>query len=715
VSVLQSSKELALARKYIEQTNTNIFLTGKAGTGKTTFLRNLKETSFKRMIVVAPTGVAAINAGGVTIHSFFQLDFAPFVNGSYDKKKYYRFSNIKKNIIRSLDLVVIDEISMVRSDVLDAIDHTLKYIRRDRRKEPFGGIQMLLIGDLGQLPPVCSESDWDMLSPHYDTPYFFSSIAWQQAQFVTITLTNVFRQSDKNFISILNHIRDNTLNTKIIEQLNDRSAVDYDPDFDRGYIILCTHNYQAQKINDNRLAQIEDDPYTYEATIDGDFPQSSYPNDEALVLKRGAQVMFLKNDVGEMKNRKYYNGKIGTITELNDKKIIVHCKGDDYDIEVKKYTWENTTYTLNKETSLIEEKVQGTFQQYPLRLAWAITIHKSQGLTFDKVIIDSNQAFATGQVYVALSRCRTLEGIILTQCFNPDSIILDQQITSFTDSQVENAPTEQRLKEDSAIYLRQTLLNLYSFAQLHNIIEQIEQTNNRSFCIADYDKSRALSLLTRSFDVDIYEVSLRFASQITGLCSKAQSIDMDLLFERQQKAIAYFKDKLKVIDSIIDMLRYFYDGVHQESDFIEQSLISLDYERVLKESLFDLVSKDMDLKDFLVKRNTILAIDEKKLLKEKGKKQPQNSQSAKSPLTTQMAQELREQLRQWRQIQAQAQDKKAFQIMTNKALDALCVALPKSDEELLQVYGIGQAKCSEYGGEILQIINEYLQSNVIES
>ena len=427
--------ELELAWDFVEKTDRSIFLTGKAGTGKTTFLHSLKCNSLKRLIVVAPTGVAAINAKGVTIHSFFQMPFGPILpeGASLQKKETsfkHKFSKIKINIIKSLDVLIIDEISMVRADLLDGIDQVLRRYR-DRAKV-FGGLQVLMIGDLQQLAPVVKNNEWELLKPYYNTPYFFSSKAFIESATVNIELKHIYRQDNQRFIKILNEIRNNNLSDDSVTELNKRYLPDFTPKQDEGYITLTTHNGRANILNDKELNKLKDKTQNYKAFIQGKFQENSYPTHEKLILKKGAQVMFIKNDSNSEK--RYYNGKIGKIIALNKNEIRVHCQGDLEDIMVTPETWENVNYTLNPETKEISENSVGSFSQMPLRLAWAITIHKSQGLTFDKAIIDANAAFAHGQTYVALSRCRTLGGIVLKNRIAAESIITDSRVTSFNNN-----------------------------------------------------------------------------------------------------------------------------------------------------------------------------------------------------------------------------------------------------------------------------------------
>ena len=532
------NKELRNAWEFAEHTGISIFLTGKAGTGKTTFLKALKEHSSKRIIVVAPTGVAAINAGGVTIHSFFQLPLSPYVPGTTFKDRY-DFGKEKRRIIRTLDMLVIDEISMVRSDLLDAIDNVLRRYRDPTL--PFGGVQLLMIGDLHQLTPVVTPRDEELLRPYYDTPYFFGSHALQQTSYVTIQLTHVYRQQDQAFIDILNHVRDGVPTAEDLARLNARCKPMFIPKPEEGYIRLTTHNRMADSYNDNELHKLPGKRYVFKAEIEKEFPESSYPADVNLELKQGAQVMFIKNDPSP--SHLYYNGRIGHVVGFEEGKIVVKCPGDDYTISVEPAEWENTRYAINEETKVIEPQVLGVFRQYPLRLAWAITIHKSQGLTFEHAIIDASASFASGQVYVALSRCKSLEGLVLASQIQPRNIIGDARVNDYiarqqteAEKSIEALPA---LKEE---YYRTQLYDLFNFMplfaaeqQLHRLLleyfRQFPKLTNYHGTVIDQLKQKVI------------DVALRWRTVIQQ--TTAEGLHAPAFLERVKRSAAYFVTELE--------------------------------------------------------------------------------------------------------------------------------------------------------------------------
>jgi hypothetical protein len=539
---MEQNNELRNAWDFIENTGRSIFLTGKAGTGKTTFLKEVMAGSRKRPIVVAPTGVAAINAGGVTIHSFFQLPFSPYVPGAKVESKF-DFSREKRKIIASIDLLIIDEISMVRADLLDAIDAVLRRFREHNL--PFGGLQLLMIGDLAQLTPVVTPEDERMLKPYYDTPYFFGSKALQQIDYVTIQLEHVYRQQDASFINILNEVRNGHPSAEALAKLNERNlAIPSQVTGENGYIRLTTHNNLANFYNESELQKLSGPSYTYRAEIKGTFPDYSYPTAEALVLKEGAQVMFVKNDPsGE---HKYYNGRIGRVIEATDNRLTVYCEGDDEAIEVEPQEWENTRYTLNEKTREIEAEVQGTFKQLPLRLAWAITIHKSQGLTFDRAIIDANQSFAPGQVYVALSRCRSLEGLVLATPLEGRAIINDERVDSYIAQQEYEAERSicqlPLLKQE---YERYLLLQLFDFRSIF----ALQETMVRIFAEYFFHSHASLKQLHDQALLDlrqhVLDVAGKWQQKIQAMSYEALH-DAEFL-DRVMRSAEYFANQLRDI------------------------------------------------------------------------------------------------------------------------------------------------------------------------
>lgn len=540
-----------LAWQFVTQTNVSVFLTGKAGTGKTTFLRKLREMSPKRMVVLAPTGVAAINAQGQTIHSFFQLPFGPIVPGMErsERRSHYSMSADKKNLIRTLDLLVIDEISMVRCDLLDAVDQELRKYR-DRYK-PFGGVQLLLIGDLQQLAPVAKDSEWTLLRSAYQTPYFFDSRALQQIRYVTIELKHIYRQQDETFINILAKIRNNNLDAPTLQRLNQRYVPQFVPGDEDGWIRLTTHNNTAHAYNQQRLEALKGEAQIFLATVKKNFPETSYPADERLELKVGAQVMFIKNDPSG--NRAYYNGKIGIVRgwDADEETIEVWSKEDGTSVNVPRVTWENTKYVVDEETKDIREVVDGTFTQYPLRLAWAITVHKSQGLTFDHAVLDINDSFAHGQVYVALSRCRTLEGLVLARPLDARSVITDSSVNSYIDHELSEAETAKtQLPQMMFDYNLALLGEMFDFGQLDRDLRYLTRVVEEHLYGSYSDLLSLLKTQVDAFRVHVSDVAGRFRTQYQQMASLSHTIQADAAIQERIKAAAgYFGGKLSELIS----------------------------------------------------------------------------------------------------------------------------------------------------------------------
>ncbi len=546
-----------IVTKFINNTNQNIFLTGKAGTGKTTLLREIHKHTHKNVIVAAPTGIAAINAEGVTLHSLFQLPFGAFVpdnNASLNSSSNTLFntprsllSSIKlhknkRNMLKKMELLIIDEVSMLRSDILDSIDLVLRSVRR-QRELPFGGVQVMFIGDMLQLPPVIKDQEWNILSAYYPNAYFFNAQVLRNNPPIYIELEKIYRQSDKIFVELLNNLRDNKITNTDIELLNKYYNPDYVQKPKDGVILLTTHNKLAQERNLRALNEIKEKSIFYNAELTGDFNEYNYPTDERLELKLGAQVMFTKNDYsGE---NRYFNGKIGIISKLNKEEIEVSFLDGSDSTFVEPYTWENKKFSVNKDTNEIEEETVGTFKQYPLKLAWAITIHKSQGLTFDKAIIDVENAFAPGQIYVALSRLRSLDGLILTSRIPTNGIQTDSSLTVYSNQKKSSQELIPILEDSSKRYLNNFTLKAFDFSDL------IQELNIH---LSGYskDEKRSVKQKYKDWAKEILNASLPFKSvgdsfrvQVHQILNSGKENCLTLIFERVTKACAYYEPLIK--------------------------------------------------------------------------------------------------------------------------------------------------------------------------
>ena len=695
---MSKNPELKLALNFIEKTDRNLFITGKAGTGKTTFLHQIKKESLKRMVIVAPTGVAAINAKGVTIHSFFQMPFGPILpnqiaNTSNQQRK---FSKTKIDIIKSLDLVIIDEISMVRADLLDGIDQVLR--RYKNRNKVFGGAQILMIGDLQQLAPVVKPNEWGLLKQHYNTVYFFSSKAYQEANVVSIELKHIYRQKNENFITILNEIRNDDLSEKSAKILNKRYHPTFSPSKEEGYITLTTHNNRANLINDSELNKLKTKSCFFKAEVSGKFNENAFPNDEKLALKIGAQVMFIKNDSSPEK--RYYNGKIGIITDISKETVTVQCANEIDEIIAEKELWNTINYSINEETKELKEDIVGSFKQIPLRLAWAITIHKSQGLTFEKAIIDAEASFAHGQTYVALSRCTSLEGLVLKTPISSNAIINDKTVSTFNETVEENHPDETILNDSEKKFQLNLISELFEYQPFLYPISRLIDIYYKNKTSIKGDVIDHLQTIKDDGVVALMKVSNGFKNQLNAISETTiLPENSSQIQERFLKALEYFVTQTKGnILKPLDAISFSTDNKAVKKDFTKQ-FDSL--QEKLLEKLFSLqkMTNGFNVQEYLkVRANAVL----QKTAPTKKKK----IASKRDPILALKLRELRDGI-------AKNLGIAHFQIFTQETLYAMCDLLPRSEKELLKISGMGKIRTKKYGVEILEMIEEYCKENGI--
>jgi hypothetical protein len=694
--------ELRIAEEFVQHTNCHIFLTGKAGTGKTTFLHAIQKKTPKRLVVTAPTGVAAINAGGVTLHSFFQMPFGPFIPGSEMQTGRHRIRREKINIIRSLDLLVIDEISMVRADLLDGVDSVL---RRYRRSElPFGGVQLLMIGDLHQLAPVVKTAEWQLLEPYYDSPYFFSSTALGRTELIPIELKQVYRQTDPHFIKLLNCVRDNRLDPLTLKRLNSRHIPDFSPGDAQGYITLCTHNSAADAINDAKLKKLSGKSRCFTAELGGEFPENAYPNTTRLELKTGAQVMFVRNDISGEKT--YFNGKIGKVTGIYNNAIEVLCPGDSDIITVEKTTWENIEYTVDPNTAEISQKVIGTFSQYPLKLAWAITIHKSQGLSFDKAIIDAQAAFAPGQVYVALSRCRSFEGMVLSSPLTPAAIKTDPTVQRFVTETVGHTPSSEKVAIAKSRYQQQLLLDCFSFERLGWLIGRLTGLLLGNTGVIQGAGKGNIGEVRQRATAEIGTIGENFKRQLQGMFNDARQPATDpAVLERLAKASGYFKEKFTAI--LIPYLETF--SLETDNKVIRKKIN--DTVKQLKEETAVKLAAVESCRDGFSPERYLRALSTAAIQVEAPRPKtatvPYSEADVGHP-------ELFDRLREWRKQKAATQGLAHFQVMHQKTLVQIAIHLPDTLSALKKIKGIGHRLAELYGEELMGIVAAYRREHGIK-
>ncbi len=722
----QDNPQLALAARYLTQTGISIFLTGRAGTGKTTFLRNLAAHSSKRLIVTAPTGVAAINAQGVTLHSFFQLALAPYVpdllrqqGAGEDNPHRFTFSKTKLRILRSLDLLIIDEISMVRADVLDAVSDSL--CRARRTQTPFGGVQLLLIGDVQQLSPVAKDRDWDLLGQVYDTPYFFSSKAFRKITYRTIELEHIYRQSDARFIGLLNQIRTHTVDAACLEALNRRYSPSVAANPPDGTVILTTHRYQADAINRQHLDQLPSPQVTFKASVQGLFPETSYPTDENLNLKTGTQVLFVKNDSSPQKA--YFNGKMGVVQEIEAAEDLIWVQCEDDLLEVHREEWTNARYAIDPDTRDIVEEVEGTFTQFPLKAAWAITIHKSQGLTFERLVVNASEAFAHGQVYVALSRCKSLEGLYLTSPLRPGIFYDNVSVREFTQTADALSANDQFLEQARKEYFYNQLCLLFDYRPLEKVLWRVASFARDHIAKLFPQWAAHWAEYMPLFKPNVTDIALKFHKQLHALIFKDPDYaTSQALADRIEKGICYMSKSIGEVplqlleDPTIEL-----DNKELQRDWKRIQAEALELLRLVSHTHLTVARDGFSVDGFQKARTEVLTGTFRPEKPSKAAKPPKAGKSPKpqKPTTAESSAQtdkgtediahpaLYEQLRAWRLEKARERKVPAYVVLTQKALLAVLNALPSNEKELLKVYGIGPKFVELYGKEVLRQIAEY--------
>ncbi|MCC8426331.1 HRDC domain-containing protein [Mucilaginibacter sp. UR6-11] len=637
-----------LAFDYLTSTNTVVFLTGKAGTGKTTFLRRVQQESKKKLAVVAPTGVAAINVGGMTIHSLFQLPFGPIIPAGNARPELH-YSVEKKELLSSLELLIIDEISMVRPDVLDQLDLILRNVKDC--SYPFGGVQLLLIGDLSQLSPIIRDEEWSVLNRYYTSPYFFSSLVLKKAPYVRIELDKVFRQKEQAFVDILNEVRNQSISMESLELLNSRYIPNFRPTADDPYITLTTHNAITQQINNEFIEALPGYEFEFKATIKGEFPRDAYPTETELKLKIGAQVMFVKNDSSA--GKLFYNGKLGIVTGIETDTVTVQTEGQE--ITVQAMEWTNIKYQLTGDE--INETNAGSFSQIPLKLAWSITIHKSQGLSFDKAIIDVSEAFAHGQTYVALSRCRSLSGMVLRNPVAAHNIIGDPAVTRFNEQAKLLQPNRRQLETDQENYRWFLLTELFNFNGLKKRTEGFEN-------------------IIPELQTDILAVADKFIKQLP--------------LERTKKAASYFYEKLSVMTENLGSQLPALIGQSKETAAKADELINWMMTRI---KLLDHFAKN----DFTTQAY-LEAHNKKSMVSAYLKK-----------LNALPNEELYTQILAWRTSLANEQKVMPNMILSDRTAATIAEKLPATLKALSAIKGIGAQKAAQYGLELIGMVRVYLE------
>ncbi|MBQ9418546.1 MAG: HRDC domain-containing protein [Bacteroidales bacterium] len=701
---ISDNPQTALAWRYIEQTGVSVFLTGKAGTGKTTFLQEVVRTTTKRHVVVAPTGVAAINAGGVTIHSFFQLPLDPYLPDVKElmteyqiTQRRYSLTRERLNIIRTLELLIIDEISMVRADLLDAVDMTLRRVRHSGR--PFGGVQLLMIGDVHQLSPVVTDRERPFMEQVYPTPYFFASKALNRLSYTTIELTTIYRQQDSLFVEILNSIRNNHITSEVLDTLNHRVGP-ANPDA----ITLTTHNRQADAINQQHMDALQTKQHTFKAHITGDYSERLYPCPSELTLKENERVMFIKNDSSGQHN--YYNGMLATIVEIRssgEEEIVMVVDDEGNLFKARRETWENVQYHLDPQSHEIAQEVVGVFSQFPLQPAWAVTIHKAQGLTFDRVNVDAASAFAFGQVYVALSRCRTLEGLTLTSRLTTNIAFSDTSVSHFVDSQPTFEAVSSAAPQCEQNYRIEKLMELFGMEGMLHDADQLALQFGKVASLYPKEKDQLNHLCTTLGE--LHNVAERFKSQLLRLDEPQQCT-------RARQGAQYFSDQLSHLLTTLDQ------AMDVEIDNKETRKAIGDSHDALKGSLQlrlaclkAVVEKGYSVATVQKARAAFIAEGNKPSRHQspsESKSKPKEKASKPKPVSVEQG--LINALRKWRLEKANELNVPAFVVLHQRTLLAIAKARPQTTEQMLHLEGVGPKTVERFGEEIIGALNAYFDS-----
>ena len=698
---IEHNEVFDLAYRFVTETSENIFLTGKAGTGKTTFLKYLKENCSKNIVVAAPTGVAAINAGGVTLHSLFQLPFHPFLPTSASKSELLgkmKFASRRQEIMRKMELLVIDEISMVRCDTMDAIDTILRSVRR-KHELPFGGVQLLCIGDLYQLPPVARREEWSILQEYYSSEFFFDSLVIKEQMPMLIELNKIYRQKEDSFVYLLNKVRNNQMNSDDFEDLHQRFYPGFRPSVEEKFITLTSHNNQADQINARELQKLLSPSFKYEAIIEEDFPENMYPAEGTLLLKEGAQVMFLKNDI----EKRYFNGKIGVVKSLENDEVVVDCDG--FDINVGKETWENSRYTLSRGDGKLEQEILGTFTQFPLRLAWAITIHKSQGLTFEKVMIDAGAAFSSGQVYVALSRCTSLDGIVLLSKIPSSAIYSNENVITGQKTLTPKGSLAERFEGARQIFTQQLLEEIFSFNEIDAVINVLSFQINEHKEKLNSDAGKWINDLKSSFTADRV-VGLNFIRHIGALMKQERLIEKNTVLQKRiNDAANHFVPKFSAFQSAVQnhpLITEHREAANIINEYLNQLLLAFNLQNYYLQYCKEPFSVTTFLKHKIKYELPRLKIS----AYASGKKQSFSDVSNA---------ELFVSLKSWRDRIVEESDLPIYLVANQNALKEIATYLPFTKKDLMQLSGFGKAKADKYGDDILDIVQDYCNTHNLES